>query len=262
MGDGPDPNLGEDLCVTVIATGFEGSTIQSAPVSAGPKKVWLEDNDTVETTSNIPPAIPQPQTAEESSDDEPFLKSETTEESEAVIDRNKWDQRAPQKELFSNQELPSSENIPTQAEQERIPQNTLHHEEAAEELEVEHTPINEADPEVSTEEEFIIYNLDDAPEPKDLTPESTSDTSPLPMDTEKIDAPESGVSSTSTFQPSKETFVERQRQISRSLADFRANSICQVASPIWKMNLLIKTKCIHRRHASFQPISSEPDASQ
>ena len=221
-GYGPDPNLGEDLCVTVIATGFEGSTIQSALVSAGPKKVWLEDNDTVETTSNIPPAIPQPQTAEESSDDEPFLKSETTEESEAVIDRNKWDQRAPQKELFSNQELPSSENIPTQAEQERIPQNTLNHEEAAEELEVEHTPINEADPEVSTEEEFIIYNLDDAPEPKDLTPESTSDTSPLPMDTEKIDAPESGVNSTSTFQPSKETFVERQRQISRSLADFKS----------------------------------------
>ena len=93
------------------------------------------------------PAIPQPQTAEESSDDEPFLKSETTEESEAVIDRNKWDQRAPQKELFSNQERPPSENIPTQAEQERIPQNTLNHEEAAEELEVDHTPINEADPE-------------------------------------------------------------------------------------------------------------------
>ena len=42
-GYGTDPNLGEDLCVTVIATGFDAATPGAPAKAAGPKKLWLDD---------------------------------------------------------------------------------------------------------------------------------------------------------------------------------------------------------------------------
>ena len=45
-GYGTDENLGEDLCVTVIATGFEGKDLESGATPATPKKHWLSGEDT------------------------------------------------------------------------------------------------------------------------------------------------------------------------------------------------------------------------
>ena len=68
-GYGTDENLGEDLCVTVIATGFEGQDLETGATSATPKKHWLsgEDNDQAQPEAQTAP------TAETPVSTEPFL---------------------------------------------------------------------------------------------------------------------------------------------------------------------------------------------
>ena len=44
-GYGTDPNLGEDLCVTVIATGFDATTSKTVTQAEEPKKIWLHSQD-------------------------------------------------------------------------------------------------------------------------------------------------------------------------------------------------------------------------
>ncbi|MEC8401926.1 MAG: cell division protein FtsZ [Bacteroidota bacterium] len=221
-GYGTDPNLGEDLCVTVIATGFDAASLDQPAAAVGPKKVWLDDK-----TSDAENAPAKTIATELSNDPEPFLKGEDNEVT--AIDRNTWDVDVPQKELFPTSEENTPSNIPSAEVQAEIPQDTLNHSETPEPQE------READ--VSTNEEFIIYNLDDVPEPEDLKPQSaestdTPEATEVPSETAEpatptfhiteepaANAPETPAPS---VQPSREAFAERQRQITRSLAEFKS----------------------------------------
>ena len=221
-GYGTDPNLGEDLCVTVIATGFDAASLDQPAAAAGPKKVWLDDK-----TSDVENAPANTIATELSNEPEPFLKAEDNEVT--AIDRNTWDVDVPQKELFPTSEESTPSNIPSAEVQAELPQDTLNHSETTEPQE------READ--VSTNEEFIIYNLDDVPEPEDLKPQS-ADTTDTPEATEAPSEPAEPATPTfhiteepaanapeapaPSVQPSREAFAERQRQITRSLAEFKS----------------------------------------
>ena len=220
-GYGTDPNLGEDLCVTVIATGFDAATLDAPAQAAGPKKVWLDDQ-----VSETPA---QENTTAPEAEAEPFLKPEDT--PVADVDRNKWDLNVPQRELFPTPEANTSADIPSAEAQADLPQDTLNHEEVSEAAapELHHeAPKTPKEADVSTNEEFIIYNLDDVPEPQDLTPEATPQNSVV----SEPEAPEFHISEepaanapqapTPSVQPSREAFAERQRQITRSLAEFKS----------------------------------------
>ncbi|MDG1674853.1 MAG: cell division protein FtsZ [Flavobacteriales bacterium] len=217
-GYGTDPNLGEDLCVTVIATGFDAASIDRPAAAAGPKKVWLDDQTTETPEAKVPPAIPAP-------DAEPFLKPEKAPEADLPMDRNKWDLAAPQKELFpETAEAPAAE-IPSPEAQVELPQDTLAHTEIPEATDEPSPSVKDDEIEVNTNEEFIIYNLDDVPEPADLQPEAND--TPAEPAAPSFHVTEEPTASTDpapqpSVQPSKEAFAERQRQITRSLAEFKS----------------------------------------
>ena len=207
-GYGTDENLGEDLCVTVIATGFEGKDLESGATPATPKKHWLsgEDTDQAQPEAQATPteATPAPE--------EPFLLTPDTPTAEepATTDRLNWDVSAPQKELFPSAEQNIESDVPTDAHLTNLPLNHLSH---AEEEDTSEDTTNETAPEAAPEEGFVIYNLDDAPEPQDLTPET-------PQGSQPTEAPEPQAQP--SVQPSREAFAERQRQITRNLADFKS----------------------------------------
>ncbi|MGB0247244.1 MAG: cell division protein FtsZ [Flavobacteriales bacterium] len=219
-GYGTDPNLGEDLCVTVIATGFDAATLDAPAQAAGPKKVWLDDQ-VAETPAQEATTAPEAEA-------EPFLKPEDA--PAADVDRNKWDLNVPQRELFPAPEANTSTDLPSAEAQADLPQDTLNHEEvgesAAPELHDE-APETPKEADVSTNEEFIIYNLDDVPEPQDLTPEVTNTNVPADPETPQFTVSEEPTAETPqaptpSVQPSREAFAERQRQITRSLAEFKS----------------------------------------
>ena len=219
-GYGTDPNLGEDLCVTVIATGFDAATLDAPAQAAGPKKVWLDDQVS-ETPAQETTTAPEAEA-------EPFLKAEDT--PAADVDRNKWDLNVPQRELFPTPEANTSADIPSAEAQADLPQDTLNHEEVSEAAapELHHeAPETPKEADVSTNEEFIIYNLDDVPEPQDLTPEVTNTDVPAEPETPQFTVSEEPTAETPkaptpSVQPSREAFAERQRQITRSLAEFKS----------------------------------------
>lgn len=219
-GYGTDPNLGEDLCVTVIATGFDAATLDAPAQTAGPKKVWLDDQ-----VSETPV---QEATTTPEAEAEPFLKPEDA--PAADVDRNKWDLNVPQRELFPSPEGDTSADIPSAEAQADLPQDTLNHEEATETAapELHHeAPETPKEADVSTNEEFIIYNLDDVPEPQDLTPEVTNHDVSAEPETPQFHVSEEPTAETPkapspSVQPSREAFAERQRQITRSLAEFKS----------------------------------------
>jgi len=219
-GYGTDPNLGEDLCVTVIATGFDAATLDAPAQAAGPKKVWLDDQ-VAETPAQEATTAPEAEA-------EPFLKPEDAAVTD--VDRNKWDLNVPQRELFPTPEANTGADIPSAEAQADLPQDTLNHEEvretAAPELHHE-APETPKEADVSTNEEFIIYNLDDVPEPQDLTPEVTNTDVPAEPETPQFTVSEEPTAETPqaptpSVQPSREAFAERQRQITRSLAEFKS----------------------------------------
>ena len=207
-GYGTDENLGEDLCVTVIATGFEGKDLESGATPATPKKHWLsgEDTDQAQPEAQAAPTEATPAPAE------PFLLTPDTPTAEepTTTDRLNWDVSAPQKELFPSAEQNIESDVPTDAHLTNLPLNHLSH--AEEEATPEDT-TNETAPEAAPEEGFVIYNLDDAPEPQDLTPET-------PQGSQPTEAPEPQAQP--SVQPSREAFAERQRQITRNLAEFKS----------------------------------------
>lgn len=219
-GYGTDPNLGEDLCVTVIATGFDAATPGAPAKAAGPKKLWLDDQVS-ETPAQEATTAPEAEA-------EPFLKPEDA--PAADVDRNKWDLNVPQRELFPTPEANTGADIPSAEAQADLPQDTLNHEEATDDdaPELHHeTPETPKEADVSTNEEFIIYNLDDVPEPQDLTPEETNTNAPVEPETPQFHVSEEPTAETSkvptpSVQPSREAFAERQRQITRSLAEFKS----------------------------------------
>ena len=207
-GYGTDENLGEDLCVTVIATGFEGKDLESGATPATPKKHWLSGED----TDQAQPEAQATSTEATQAPAEPFLLTPDTPTAEepTTTDRLNWDVSAPQKELFPSAEQNIESDVPTDAHLTNLPLNQLSH--AEEEATPEDT-TNETAPEAAPEEGFVIYNLDDAPEPQDLTPET-------PQGSQPTEAPEPQAQP--SVQPSREAFAERQRQITRNLADFKS----------------------------------------
>ena len=212
-GYGTDENLGEDLCVTVIATGFEGKDLEAGATPSTPKKHWLSGEDTTQAESEAPAAPNNDLTStDEAPTAEPFLLTteHSSAEEPAATDRLNWDVSAPQKELFPSAEQNIESELPSDAHLTNLPLNHLSH--AEEEVKPEETS-NESAPEATPEEGFVIYNLDEAPEPQDLTPEAPHTSEPA-----EPDEPQSKPS----VQPSREAFAERQRQITRSLADFKS----------------------------------------
>ena len=207
-GYGTDENLGEDLCVTVIATGFEGKDLEAGATSTTPKKHWLSGEESAQAETE-PPATPHNSTTPDTaSPAEPFLltSDDTSTEEPATTDHLNWDVSAPQKELFPSAEQNIESEVPSDAHLTNLPLNQLNHQEEAA------TP-DETTPEPSTEEGFVIYNLDDAPEPQDLTPETPEAAEP---------AEPAEPQTQPSVQPSREAFAERQRQITRNLADFKS----------------------------------------
>ncbi len=219
-GYGTDPNLGEDLCVTVIATGFDATTSKSVTQAEGPKKIWLHSNDKGEEQTTSP--------ANEAEQTEPFLKQD--EEPATDVDRNKWDVNMPQRELFPTPEstTTSDTDIPSTEKLADLPQDSLKHAEAQENSEPElnqDLPETPREEEVSTNEEFIIYNLDEVPEPDDLTADvaKNEDTPEEPESNQfQIAEDNTAEQASPSAQPSREAFAERQRQITRSLAEFKS----------------------------------------
>ena len=217
-GYGTDPNLGEDLCVTVIATGFDATTSKSVTQAEGPKKIWLHSNDKGEEQPTSP--------ANEAEQTEPFLKQD--EEPATDVDRNKWDVNMPQRELFPTPESTSDTDIPSTEKLADLPQDSLKHAEAQENNEPElnqDLPETPREEEVSTNEEFIIYNLDEVPEPDDLTADvaKNEDTPEEPESNQfQIAEDNTAEQASPSAQPSREAFAERQRQITRSLAEFKS----------------------------------------
>ena len=223
-GYGTDPNLGEDLCVTVIATGFEGQNLDQTQAVSSPKKHYLEKEDSVE--NNVPPAVPTPATE----DSEPFLVQPDSSEPHAdlVSDNLKWDLQAPQKELFPSAEEAPLAEVPTPDAQADLPQASLTHEEstALEGPELDSTAMSNDTMDTGTNEGFVIYNLDEVPEPEDLTPDTPSDAAPAeatPTESEwTTDEEDATPQPQPSVQPSREAFAERQRQITRNLAEFKS----------------------------------------
>jgi len=223
-GYGTDPNLGEDLCVTVIATGFEGKNLDQTQAVSSPKKHYLEKEDSVE--NNVPPAVPTPATE----DSEPFLVQPDPSEPHAdlVSDNLKWDLQAPQKELFPSAEEAPLAEVPTPEAQADLPQASLTHEEstALEGPELDSTAMSNDTVDTGTDEGFVIYNLDEVPEPEDLTPDTPSDAAPAeatPTESDwTTDEEDATPQPQPSVQPSREAFAERQRQITRNLAEFKS----------------------------------------
>ena len=217
-GYGTDPNLGEDLCVTVIATGFDATTSKSVTQAEGPKKIWLHSNDKGEEQTTSP--------ANEAEQTEPFLKQD--EEPATDVDRNKWDVNMPQRELFPTPESTSDTDIPSTEKLADLPQDSLKHAEAQENNEPEFNqdlPETPREEEVSTNEEFIIYNLDEVPEPDDLTANAAkNEDTPKEPESNQFQIAEDNTAeqASPSAQPSREAFAERQRQITRSLAEFKS----------------------------------------
>ena len=198
-GYGTDENLGEDLCVTVIATGFEGKDLESGATSASPKKHWLSGEDSAQAQTAPTEATPV--------STEPFLLTpDNPTAEEPATERLNWDVSAPQKELFPSAEQNIESDVPSDAHLTNLPLNHLNHTE-------EEATTEDATNETAPEEGFVIYNLDDAPEPQDLTPEAPQASQPTEA-TEPQAQP--------SVQPSREAFAERQRQITRNLADFKS----------------------------------------
>ena len=223
-GYGTDPNLGEDLCVTVIATGFEGKNLDQTQAVSSPKKHYLGKEDTVE--NNVPPVVPTP--APE--DSEPFLVQPDSSEPHADLasDNLKWDLQAPQKELFPSAEEAPLAEVPTPEAQADLPQASLTHEEstALEGQELDSTAMSNDTMDTGTDEGFVIYNLDEVPEPEDLTPDTPSDAAPAEATSTESDWTTDEEDATPqpqpSVQPSREAFAERQRQITRNLAEFKS----------------------------------------
>jgi cell division protein FtsZ len=216
-GYGTDENLGEDLCVTVIATGFEGKDLEAGATSTTPKKHWLSGEESAKAETE-PPATPHNSTTPDTaSPAEPFLltSDDTSTEEPATTDRLNWDVSAPQKELFPSAEQNIESEVPSDAHLTNLPLNQLNHQEEAA------TP-EETTPEPSTEEGFVIYNLDDAPEPQDLTPETPEAAEPAEPAEPAPPAEPAEPQTQPSVQPSREAFAERQRQITTNLADFKS----------------------------------------
>ena len=165
MGQGYDETLGDSICVTVIATGFNStSSIDTGVTPEEPKKTYLELGNDESTMISEPITSPTESftpEVEEAPEDMPYLKSEkepvleTEEEEEVDLERiMEEEQQATFNFEHSSPKLEeqTDEAIAPSMEEEPKPEKIIHYLE--DDLE-EDTPINvaqETSEETTTEE--------------------------------------------------------------------------------------------------------------
>ncbi|MEN9348117.1 MAG: hypothetical protein RLZZ77_1628 [Bacteroidota bacterium] len=118
-GYGQDDTLGEDICVTVIATGFVAKTVESVlPIAAQePQKFVLETEKPVEIVSKVEKPTepvknevvesPVAEVKPEVKAEEPFMKNEI----EFEVQNNIVEEKPTQVHLFDTDELPSLSSL-------------------------------------------------------------------------------------------------------------------------------------------------------
>jgi cell division protein FtsZ len=122
-GYGQDKNLGDDICVTVIATGFAAKNASDVFYAAQPEqnKLYLE-TEVKEVVAKVEkpvaevPVAPVFKIQEAPKVDEPFLKFEAPREVEFEV-RNTYSQPVSSVESFEKEELPSLSNLKHHAEE-------------------------------------------------------------------------------------------------------------------------------------------------
>jgi len=124
-GYGQDDTLGEDVCATVIATGFAAKTVDHVlPVSSEePKKLWLEAEGAKEVTAKVEkPVAEVPEVRNELKDEEPFIKKvETSFEVEFEVQNNIGE------EIVDDTTIPSLSSLKIQLDEELISDQPVYH---------------------------------------------------------------------------------------------------------------------------------------
>jgi cell division protein FtsZ len=127
-GYGQDETLGEDVCATVIATGFAAKTVDHVlPVSESePKKLWLEAEGAKEVTAKVEkPVAEMPELKNEfkqESVEEPFMKTvESSLEVEFEVENNIKEEKP------LDEEIPSLSSLKIHVEDEAIVDQPVYH---------------------------------------------------------------------------------------------------------------------------------------
>lgn len=122
-GYGHDETLGDDICATVIATGFAAKTVDHAlpAPSAEPKRMWLEAQGAKEITQKIEKPLPHvtdEPVAEVVQPEQPFVKTiEAPIEFEFEVQNNITQDVITQAELFPTDELPELSTMKFEAQE-------------------------------------------------------------------------------------------------------------------------------------------------
>lgn len=125
-GYGQDESLGDDVSVTVIATGFKAKTVDSVLPSAveEPKKMWLQTDSVREVTTKVekPTAeIPSTPVNEVPTTNEPFIRSvEKPIEIELEVTNTLASTDAPVNNVLSQEDLPGLSSLKLKAEEPEI----------------------------------------------------------------------------------------------------------------------------------------------
>jgi cell division protein FtsZ len=120
-GYGQDPNLGEDICVTVIATGFHAKTVESVlPTQASqPVKHVLDvpqaTNEVVQKVTKPTEEVKAENVVENKPEVEPFMKT-TFHLNDEVVETPKAS-ILPQADLFASEEIPSISSMKLKSEE-------------------------------------------------------------------------------------------------------------------------------------------------
>jgi len=111
-GYGHDESLGDDICATVIATGFAAKTVDHAlpAPAAEPKRMWLEAQGAKEITQKIEKPLThltEEPVAEQTPIEAPFVKTvEAPIEFEFDVENNITQDVITQAELFASDDIP------------------------------------------------------------------------------------------------------------------------------------------------------------
>jgi cell division protein FtsZ len=127
-GYGQDETLGDDVSVTVIATGFLAKTVDSVLPAAAeePKKMWLQNDTAREVTAKVekPTADISPLTPpvnETPASNEPFIRSvEKAVEIEFEVTNSLKIEDTPSDEVLNREELPGLSSLKLKAEEPEI----------------------------------------------------------------------------------------------------------------------------------------------
>jgi cell division protein FtsZ len=120
-GYGQDPNLGEDICVTVIATGFHAKTVESVlPTQASqPVKHVLDvpqaTNEVIQKVTKPTEEVKAENVVENNPEVEPFMKT-TFHLNDEVVETPKAS-TPPQADLFASEEIPSISSMKLKSEE-------------------------------------------------------------------------------------------------------------------------------------------------